>query len=104
MIENGQIATARAHSMTDDDLLRSDMIERLMCDFRLDLNTLASAHGRSVEELLQMTSDMRTQFHDQMTMRDNIIQLNDHARLIARLCAQKIDAYSMPEGRHSRAL
>ncbi|OUD09831.1 oxygen-independent coproporphyrinogen III oxidase [Marivivens niveibacter] len=104
MIENGQIATARAHAMTDDDLLRSDMIERLMCDFRLDLNMLASTHGRSVEDLLQMTSAMRTQFHDQMTMRDNIIQLNDHARLIARLCAQKIDAYSMPEGRHSRAL
>ena len=51
-----------------------------------------------------MTAAMRKRFHDQLFVADHVIRLKENARLIARLCAQEVDAYSMPEGRHSRAL
>ncbi len=103
-VESGQLATARGHAMSDDDILRSDMIERLMCDFRLDLNDFATRYDLPIEDLVEMTASMRERFKNELTFVDNVIQLEETARLIARLCAQEIDAYSMPEGRHSRAL
>ena len=103
-IESGQLATARGHTMSDDDTLRSDMIEKLMCSFELDLAEIAAEHGLPLSTIQKMVQPMIDQFHDQMIVKNNVIRLNEHARLIARLCAQKIDAYQMPEGRHSRAL
>ena len=90
--------------MSDDDTLRSDMIEKLMCSFELDLAEIAAEHGLPLSTIQKMVQPMIDQFHDQMIVKNNVIRLNEHARLIARLCAQKIDAYQMPEGRHSRAL
>ena len=103
-IESRQLATARGHTMSDDDTLRSDMIEKLMCSFELDLADIAAEHGLPLSTIQKMVKPMIDQFHDQMVIKNNVIRLNENARLIARLCAQKIDAYQMPEGRHSRAL
>ncbi|NBQ51240.1 MAG: oxygen-independent coproporphyrinogen III oxidase [Marivivens sp.] len=103
-IESGQLATARGHTMSDDDTLRSDMIEKLMCSFELDLADIAAEHGLPLSTIQKMVQPMIDQFHDQMVIKNNVIRLNENARLIARLCAQRIDAYQMPEGRHSRAL
>jgi oxygen-independent coproporphyrinogen-3 oxidase len=46
----------------------------------------------------------RERFKDQIRVTGHRISLDEDARLIARLAAQEVDAYSMPEGRHSRAL
>lgn len=103
-VEGGQLATSRGHAMSADDMLRSDMIEQLMCQFKLDLPALSAKHGVSLAGLIDMTAPMRTRFADHLAITNNVIQLDQSARLIARLCAQEIDAYHMPEGRHSRAL
>ncbi len=103
-IEDGHLATERGHTMSADDHLRSDMIESLMCQFALDCNSLAAKHNKSVSEVFSMTAAMRERFHDLLEIKDGVIKLNESARLIARLCAQEVDAYAMPEGRHSRAL
>lgn len=103
-IEEEHLATERGHIMTDDDKLRSDMIEKLMCDFEIDCAALAEVHGKSEAEILAMTQTMQDRFHDQIQVTGSKLKLREHARLIARLCAQEIDAYAMPEGRHSRAL
>ncbi|RYG92688.1 oxygen-independent coproporphyrinogen III oxidase [Loktanella sp. IMCC34160] len=103
-IDGGTLATARGHAMSDDDRLRSAMIERLMCDFGLDIEALAKQFGLPEAALFDMTDTMRQRFADQLVVEGHKIRLTDHARLIARLAAQEIDAYAMPEGRHSRAL
>jgi len=103
-IDQGGLATERGHAMTADDKLRAAMIERLMCDFALDLDALAKAFDTPAPVLMEMTASMRRKFSDQIEVRGNTIRLAQHARLIARLAAQEIDAYLMPEGRHSRAL
>ena len=36
-IANGRLATAKGYALTDDDRLRAEIIERIMCDFAADL-------------------------------------------------------------------
>jgi oxygen-independent coproporphyrinogen-3 oxidase len=40
-IEGGALASARGRRIEDDDLRRARMIERLMCDFSVDLSVIA---------------------------------------------------------------
>ena len=103
-VRKGRLATERGHAMSADDSLRADMIERLMCRFELDLPEIARAHDVSMDQLLRLTASLRHRFADWIEARDGTIRLNRSPRLIARLAALEVDAYAMPEGRHSRAL
>ncbi len=103
-VEDGRLATERGHAMSQDDLVRADMIERLMCSFELDLPKIAVQHGIPVARLREMTAILRDRFATHLVDDDDVIRLTDNSRLIARLAAQSVDAYSVPEGRHSRAL
>ncbi|MBP1807571.1 oxygen-independent coproporphyrinogen III oxidase [Rubellimicrobium aerolatum] len=103
-VKKGSLATERGHAFSADDLLRSDMIERLMCRFDLDLPAIASAHGLPVPEVSRLAEPLRRRFADWIEERDGTLRLVRSPRLIARMAAQAIDAYAMPEGRHSRAL
>ena len=103
-VDSGSLATERGHAMTADDQLRADIIEGLMCQFSIDLDQLSKKHGVPVSQLMAMTEGMRERFRDQIRVEGHRISLDEDARLIARLAAQEVDAYSMPEGRHSRAL
>ena len=40
-LDQGQLATARGLRLTQDDLIRRDVIERLMCDMRIDLTAIS---------------------------------------------------------------
>ena len=103
-IEGGSLATARGHIMTSEDKLRARMIESLMCDFALDLDALSEEFSISVAKLRQKTMPIVDRLQDYVNFNGNQLRLSEDARLIARLAAQELDAYMMPEGRHSRAL
>ncbi len=107
-MRQGRLATERGHALTPEDRLRADMIESLMCRFELDLRALSSRHGVSLTELLRLTQPLRQRFADLLeTCGDpgsETIRLARFPRLIARIAAQTLDAYTLPEGRHSRAL
>lgn len=103
-VEEGSLATERGHVMTADDDLRADMIEKLMCRFELDFAELEVTHGVARARLLEMTAGLRDRFSAQLAMRGDVLSLTENSRLIARLAAQCLDAYAVPEGRHSRAL
>ncbi len=103
-ISEGRLATERGHGMTGDDHLRARMIEMLMCDFGLDFAELTRRYGVGTAQLVAMTAPIRARFGEMLRADDGGLQLTDSARLIARLAAQELDAYAMPEGRHSRAL
>ena len=103
-IEEGRLATDRGHAMTAEDLLRADMIEQIMCGFALDLPALAARHGVSLASLRERTASLRDRFADCIAVQGDVIRITESPRLIARLVAQEVDAYHMPEGRHSRAM
>ncbi len=103
-IAAGRLATERGHALSADDRLRADMIERLMCRFELDLRDLSRRHGVSLTHLLRLTASLRHRFAGVIEANGKTIRLLRSPRLIARLAALELDAYAMPEGRHSRAL
>lgn len=50
-VAHGDLPTARGVALNADDRFRAEIIERLMCDFRVDLKDVATRHGRSLWEL-----------------------------------------------------
>lgn len=103
-VGKGRLATERGHAMSPDDALRADMIERLMCRFELDLRDLSRRHGVPLAELRGITAPLRLSFGDWTRTEGEVLRLARSPRLIARLAALELDAYAMPEGRHSRAM
>ena len=49
----GRLATAKGYRLTAEDRLRAEMIERLMCDFAVDVGRSRAAHGADPELLLR---------------------------------------------------
>src|SRR5262249_42617146 len=44
-VDAGRLATVKGYHLTDDDRLRADIIERIMCDFGVDLGAVCARHG-----------------------------------------------------------
>lgn len=103
-VEAGDLPVARGHALSRDDRLRADMIEALMCRFRLDFADLARRHRVDRATLDALCAPILEQFGDHCARDDDGLRLTRDAALIARLAANLIDAYAVPEGRHSRAL
>ncbi|MCC7320198.1 MAG: oxygen-independent coproporphyrinogen III oxidase [Rubellimicrobium sp.] len=103
-IEEGRLASERGHALSADDLLRADMIEALMCRFALDLPAIAAAHGVEIDRLRALVAPILARFGDAVRLERDLLSITDSPRLIARLVAQELDAYHMPQGRHSQAL
>ncbi|QQA42720.1 oxygen-independent coproporphyrinogen III oxidase [Pelagovum pacificum] len=103
-IDHGGLGTVRGHRFSNDDLVRSAMIEAIMCNFAIDLQALAAETGAPVAALRKIADPLLQQFPDHVVSRGDRIEIARDGFLIARLVAQHIDAYSLPEGRHSQAL
>ncbi len=51
-IAAGRLATAKGYALTDDDRLRGEIIERIMCEFGVDLGAICARHGSVPEQML----------------------------------------------------
>lgn len=103
-IQQGHLATVRGHEMSGEDDLRADLIEDLMCRFAIDLPAQARAHDMDPGALHQMIAPVLRDFEGWVRLTGDRLEITRAPGLIARLVAQRLDAYLMPEGRHSRAL
>ena len=54
-VTRGRLATARGYRLTEDDRLRAEIIERIMCDFGVDLDSICDRHGAGAQDILQST-------------------------------------------------
>jgi oxygen-independent coproporphyrinogen-3 oxidase len=52
-IASGRLATVKGYALTDDDRLRAEIIERIMCDFGVDLYQVCARHGSIPETVLK---------------------------------------------------
>lgn len=103
-IGEGRLATARGHVMSAEDTLRAAMIESIMCRFELDLAELSEQFGEPLAALHERVRDLPAKFPSHVEQVGDRLVMTENARLVARLVAQELDTYAMPEGRHSRAL
>jgi oxygen-independent coproporphyrinogen-3 oxidase len=105
-IGRGDFATTKGYALTADDRLRADLIERIMCDFRVDLDSVCRRHGAAPGAVLQDSPRLQALEADGIVRRDrDVIAVADEARSLVRVVASAFDAYLGTSGRaHSRAV
>lgn len=104
-IAEGRLPVARGYAMSDDDRLRGAIIERLMCDHRVDIATSCAAFDADPGRLLA-TLDLDPLVDDGLIERDGTaIAVRDEARPLVRFVAAAFDAYLADSGaRHVAAV
>ncbi|NAZ36727.1 oxygen-independent coproporphyrinogen III oxidase [Rubellimicrobium sp. CFH 75288] len=103
-VEAGRLPTERGHRLSAEDRLRADLIEQIMCRFAIDLPATAARHGLERDGLRLRLGPVLERLRGWAVLEDDRLRLVRSPRLVARLAAQALDTYAMPEGRHSRAL
>ena len=101
----GGLAVAKGRGFAPEDRLRGAIIERIMCDFRVDLDEVCGRLGGDSRQLAGSAS-LDPLIRDGIVVRDKgIIALAEKARPLVRVLAAAFDQYlDGTSGRHSRTV
>ena len=102
-IEAGQLAGARGHVMTEDDLMRARAIEMIMCEFRLDLEDLRVDHGDAADRLRPEIALLHDRFGDMVEATGETLTIRPEGRALTRIVAKHFDAHAPEGARYSQA-
>lgn len=105
-VSKGELPVARGVAITDEDLFRGEIIERLMCDLEVDLDSVCARHLRSPHELDEERAALEPFRADGLLRLDGgRLIVSETGRLVIRSICAVFDRYFAPEaGRHSKAL
>ena len=103
---SGRLATIRGYALDDADRLRADIIERLMCDFAVDVEAVCRRHGKSAAAVADAFPALDRLASDGLLTRDGTrIAMKPDARDLVRVAAAAFDAYRAGSPTlHSRAV
>lgn len=106
LIRNDRLATRRGYAISQDDILRRAVIERLMCDMAVDLDSVARQHGRSGQSFAEEIARLAPLEADGVIERAGThIRVTDDGRPLVRVVCAVFDRYlKAGETRHSRAV
>jgi len=105
-VRAGALPIARGVALSEDDRMRRDVIEQLMCNGTVDLDETAARHHQDPYRLLTAGPALDSMAQDGLILWDGrSVQVPDHARPLLRNVAAVFDAYLRPAtGRHARAI
>ena len=105
-LDHEHLPVARGVRLSADDRLRAEIIERLMCDFAVDLGEVCARDGRNPRELVHEISRLEAFAADGLVELDGFrVRITESGRLVVRSVCAVFDVYFREaEGRHSRAL
>ncbi|OAF08443.1 coproporphyrinogen III oxidase [Bradyrhizobium centrolobii] len=105
-IAAGRLATAKGYGLTDDDRLRADIIERIMCEFSADLGAICARHGAAAEAMLNSAPRLKSLVSDGVVRLDgDRLAVAKDARFLVRSVAAAFDAHlDAAKQLHSRAV
>ncbi|MGY4627538.1 oxygen-independent coproporphyrinogen III oxidase [Bradyrhizobium sp. USDA 4486] len=105
-ITSGCLATGKGYGLTDDDRLRADIIERIMCEFSADLGEICARHGAEPEAVLQSAPRLEPLISDGVVRLDGArLAVASDSRFLVRSVAAAFDAHLDPGKQlHSRAV
>jgi oxygen-independent coproporphyrinogen-3 oxidase len=104
-IARGELPIARGHALTQEDRLRADLIERLMCDFRVDVTRVCRQHEQPAPCLDTAFPALAALERDGLIQVDgSVIEVAPAARSLVRAVAAAFDAYLGTIGIHSRSV
>ena len=101
-----RLATVKGYALTDDDRLRAEIIERIMCDFSVDLDPICARHGSAAEAMLKSAPRLQDLISDGIVELDGTsLAVADDARFLVRSVAAAFDAHlDGSKQLHSRAV
>lgn len=105
-VEAGRLPTARGLEFLDDDRLRADIIEALMCQGEADLAALSARHGADLRCLDTAWTPLE-RFEDQglVVIDEAVVRLTSKGQSLARTVCTAFDRYfAADSGRHARAV
>jgi len=102
----GQLPIARGHAFRDQDALRADVIERIMCDGAADLRAAGLKFGFPENWYADETAELeRMQQDGVLSFTEGKVQLSAAAAPLARVVAAVFDSYLRASNvRHSVAV
>jgi oxygen-independent coproporphyrinogen-3 oxidase len=105
-IAAGRPATAKGYALTDDDRLRGEIIERIMCQFGVDLGEVCARHGSVPEQMLLSSPRLQDLICDGIVEVEGAsLALVDDSRFLVRSVAAAFDAHlDGSKHLHSRAV
>ncbi len=105
-VSAGHLPAARGVALTDDDRFRGDIIEQLMCRFRVDLDAVCAAHGRDRSELDQALSNLAPLEADGLAdLAGSILSVSEAGRPFVRSVCALFDAHlDRAAQRHARVV
>lgn len=105
-VRNGHPAVDKGIALSDDDRLRRDIIERLMCDLEVDLSVEAARYGKSANEFSGEIEMLKPMIADGIaTIDGDRISITEPGRPLMRAVCALFDTYlDSGVGRHSQAV
>jgi len=102
----GDLPVARGVALSADDRFRGEIIERLMCDFDVDLAAVCKAHGRCISELAEPLARLESFERDGLIRHESVrLMVTERGRVLVRSVCAVFDAHLAPEAqRHARAI
>ncbi|MBS0276218.1 MAG: coproporphyrinogen III oxidase, partial [Proteobacteria bacterium] len=93
-IEDERLPVARGVALTDEDRMRRRVIEKLMCDLRVDLDSVTAEFGRSRDALQDATDKLQSlERKGAVTIENGVISVRDEWRSAVRLVCAAFDSY-----------
>ena len=104
-IAAGELAVGKGRAFAAEDRLRAAVIERIMCDYEVDLDEVCGRFGADPDALVA-NSGLDQLYADGIARRDrNVIAIADDARPLVRVLAAAFDQYlGAAPARYSRAV
>lgn len=103
-IDSGSFAVDRGRHLSAEDRLRRDVIERIMCDFEVDLDAVAIKHGLDVAFFAPELARLGELERDGIVrILGTSVVLDESCWPLARTVAAIFDAYLQPEERRHAA-
>lgn len=100
----GRLPVLRGFAVSQDDKLRAAVIERLMCDHKVDLESVCAQFGADPANFAGLNGLEALAADGLIERNGSLIEVTDEARPLVRSVAAAFDAYlGRNDARHSRA-
>lgn len=103
---HGELPTSKGYALTADDRLRADLIERLMCDFEVDLAQVCARHQTRPQAIMATAPRLQALVADGIVhLEGNVVRIAANSHILVRTVASAFDAYlTSSGGSYSRAV
>lgn len=109
ILDTGKIPVLKGYHLTDEDVLRRDVIMSIMCDFQLSYSTFSTKYSIDFKEHFALSIQSLQELNSDglVVVNDDGFTVTDKGRLLVRNIAVLFDGYTgvkETDGRYSRTV